>query len=142
MIFLLVINPIINYGGGIIQIRVILLTIFGLILLLLGFIGIFLPVLPTTPFVLAGIGCLSGTPKLRAQVLKIRVFREYFENYKSRQGLSRKTVISSLTYLWSMLIISMFIAGKLWLVILETVIGICVTLHILAISKPKGDYNP
>jgi len=123
------------------RIRVILSTTFGLIFLLLGFIGIFLPILPTTPFVLAGVGCLSGTPKLRAQVLKIPIFREYFENYKSGDGLSRKTVISSLTYLWSMLVISMILVSKLWIILLETVIGACVTLHILHVSKPRGEHN-
>lgn len=123
------------------RIRVILFTAFGLIFLLLGFIGIFLPILPTTPFVLAGVGCLSGTPKLRAHVLKIAVFREYFENYKSGNGLSRKTVISSLTYLWSMLIISMILIRKPWLILLEIVVGVCVTMHILHVSKPRGGHN-
>ena len=86
------------------NIRTILLTGAGLLLLALGAIGVFLPVLPTTPFVLAGVGCLSGTPKLRAKVLQISFFREYFENYQNRNGLSTKIVIKSLVYLWGMLI--------------------------------------
>ncbi|MEL7624285.1 MAG: YbaN family protein [Clostridiales bacterium] len=119
------------------HIRVIFLTAAGLLLLALGFIGVFLPVWPTTPFVLAGAACLTGTPKLRAKVLRISFFREYIENYESRQGLSRKTVIKSLTFLWVMLILSMIKISRLPLTCLLTLIGICVTAHILWIAKPK-----
>ncbi len=119
------------------RIRVIFLTAAGLLLFALGFIGIFLPVWPTTPFVLAGAACLTGTPKLRARILRISFFREYIENYESRQGLSRKTVIKSLTFLWAMLIFSMVRMNRLPLTLLLTLIGICVTAHILWIARPK-----
>lgn len=119
------------------NIRTILLTGAGLLLLALGAIGVFLPVLPTTPFVLAGVGCLSGTPKLRAKVLQISFFREYFENYQNRNGLSTRIVIKSLVYLWGMLLISMVLSGKIWVICLLPVIGICVTWHILYMAKPR-----
>ncbi len=119
-------------------IRVILLTAAGLFLLALGFIGIFLPVWPTTPFVLAGAACLTGTPKLREKVLRISFFREYIENYQSRRGLSRKTVAKSLIFLWGMLILSMFKISRLPLTFLLMLVGLGVTLHILWIAKAKG----
>ncbi len=119
------------------NIRTILLTGAGLLLLALGAIGVFLPLLPTTPFVLAGVGCLSGTPKLRAKVLQIAIFREYYESYQNRNGLSSGTVVKSLVYLWGMLIISIFLSGKLWVICLLPVIGICVTCHILHMAKPR-----
>lgn len=119
------------------RIRTILLTGAGISLLALGTIGVFIPVLPTTPFVLAGVGCLSGTPKLRAQILRIQFFREYFENYQSGKGLPKKTVVKSLIILWGGLLISSFWVGKLWLAGMLAVIGTLVTRHILTIAKPK-----
>lgn len=119
--------------------RVIILTILGLLFLALGLIGVFLPILPTTPFVLLGAGCLTGTPKLRAHILRIPIFRDYINNYQSGNGLPKKTVIRSLISLWGMLILSMFLVGRLWLVFLLIIVGVCVTLHILWIAKPKGE---
>lgn len=119
------------------HIRVVLLTCIGLLFLGLGLVGAFLPILPTTPFVLAGAACLTGTPKLRAKILRISFFRSYIENYQKRQGLPRKVVVRSLVYLWGMLVLSMVLVGKPWVVVLEVTVGICVTLHILHMAKPK-----
>jgi uncharacterized membrane protein YbaN (DUF454 family) len=121
------------------RIRTILLTALGLLFLALGLIGVFLPILPTTPFVLLGAACLTGTPKLRERILRITFFREYLENYQKGNGLPRRTVIKSLIFLWGMLLISMFLVAQLWLTLLLIVVGICVTIHILWIAKPKGD---
>lgn len=118
-------------------VRVILLTVAGLLLLILGIIGIFLPIWPTTPFVLAGVGCLSGTPRLQAYIKQIPFFHEHIENYQNRCGLTRKTVTVSLVFLWGMLILSMFLVGKPWLIALEIIIGLCVTSHIFWIARPK-----
>ncbi len=121
------------------HIRTILLTALGFLFLALGLIGVFLPILPTTPFVLLGAACLTGTPKLRKRILRITFFREYLENYQKGNGLPRSTVIKSLVFLWGMLLVSMFLIGRLWLTLLLIVVGICVTIHILWIAKPKGD---
>lgn len=117
------------------RIKIILLTGFGFLFLGLGAIGVLLPVWPTTPFVLLSAGCFSCTPRLKAQIMKIRFFREYIENYAGKTGLSRKTVIISLSYLWGMLLLSMAIVQKTWITILLTSIGAAVTLHILWIAR-------
>lgn len=119
------------------HIHTLLLSGFGIIFLLLGAIGAFIPVFPTTPFVLLGIACLGGTPKLRNQVLKIKLFREYFENFQNRKGLSKQTVTTSLVWLWGMMFLSIFITKKLWLALLLIAIGLCVTVHILHMARPK-----
>lgn len=119
------------------RIQTIFMTIAGLFLLLLGAIGVFLPVWPTTPFVLAGAACLTGTPKLRGVILRVPLFREHIENYKNRTGLPRAIVVRSLLYLWGMLLLSMFFVRRPWVIALEALVGVCVTLHILWIAKPK-----
>jgi uncharacterized membrane protein YbaN (DUF454 family) len=114
-----------------------LLIILGFVFLLLGGIGIFVPILPTTPFVLLAAGCFTSSKKLSNWLENSKLFGEYIVNYRERKGLSKKTVIKSLSFLWIMLAISVVHIGSLWAVILMPCIGIAVTVHILCIAKPK-----
>lgn len=120
------------------NLKSILLTGAGLLLLALGAVGLFLPVLPTTPFVLASATCLTCNPALRGRVLKIPFFKEYIDNHYSRNGLPRKTVIRSLLFLWSALAISALWVGSAWMAVLLAAIGAAVTAHILHIARPRS----
>jgi uncharacterized membrane protein YbaN (DUF454 family) len=113
----------------------------GVALLLLGLIGLFLPVWPTTPFVLAAFGCLASAPRLRALILRVPFFREYIENYRARRGLKRGTVAASLVFLWGMLSLSVYLTRRFWLALLLTGIGVAVTVHILMVAGPKEDHG-
>lgn len=119
------------------RVKIMLLVGFGFLFLGLGAIGLVIPVWPTTPFVLISAACFSRTPRLRAQIMRISFFREHIENYERRTGLSRKTIITSLGYLWVMLLLSMLLIQTLWISLLLIVIGIAVTTHILWMGKPK-----
>ncbi len=112
-----------------------LLTGAGILLLAFGAVGLFLPIWPTTPFVLLSAACLSGSPALRAKIMRIGFFQEHFENYKSRRGLSKKTVVISLGYLWGMLALSMAFASNAWLLLCG--VGAVVTIHILCMARRK-----
>lgn len=119
------------------QLKIILFTGLGFLFLGLGFIGVFLPVWPTTPFVLLSAACFSYMPSMRARIMKIPFFKEYIDNYKLKTGLSRKTVIISLSYLWGMLLISILLMKTLWISLLLLLIGLAVTIHILWVSRIK-----
>lgn len=119
------------------KIKSILLTIAGLLLLVLGAVGLVIPVWPTTPFVIASVGCLSSTPRLRGKIVKIPFFREHIENYRSRKGLDRKTLAISLIFLWGMLLLSMALVHKTVITVILSVVGISVTIHILCVARPK-----
>jgi uncharacterized membrane protein YbaN (DUF454 family) len=109
----------------------------GFVFLLIGAIGIFFPILPTTPFVLVAAGCFTSSKRLSEWLNKSKLFGEYITNYRERNGLSNRTVIRSLAFLWIMLMISAIVIHSLWAVILMPCIGIAVTTHILFIAKPK-----
>lgn len=112
--------------------------ILGFVALSLAAVGLFFPVLPTTPFVLLAVGCFSTTPKLRAKVLKIRFVREYYDSYTAGEKLRQKTVATSLVFLWLMLGISMLLTNTLWVVLLLSAVGIAVTTHILWIAGGRA----
>ena len=109
----------------------------GFVFLTLGAIGIFLPVLPTTPFVLLASACFASSKRLTEWLKKSKLFGEYIINYQDRNGLKKSTVIKSLSFLWVMLLLSMYLIGETWAVLLLSFIGSAVTIHILVIAKPK-----
>jgi uncharacterized membrane protein YbaN (DUF454 family) len=105
----------------------------GLFLVLAG-IGLFLPVWPTTPFVLVAAACFSVYPPLYQRILRIRFFREYFDAWSRGKRISRNTRAKSLIWLWAALVLSMVLVNKPWLYILLACVGVIVTWHLLTID--------
>lgn len=87
----------------------------GTICLVLGAIGIVLPILPTTPFLLAAAACYyKGSPRMHKWLLNNRWFGEYIRNYKEGRGLPLKTKITALAMLWLTIgISSVFLLNRL-----------------------------
>lgn len=115
----------------------ILLSICGFLLLGIAFVGCFVPILPTTPFILLSTACFTGNPKVRSWILKNKFFSEHLTNYKERTGLKKSTVILSLSFLWAMLFLSMLAMKTFWGTFLLCFVGIAVTIHIVMIAQPK-----
>jgi hypothetical protein len=93
----------------------------GTISLVLGIIGIFIPVLPTTPFVLLSAGLfLRSSPALYSKVMKGRITSRYMT-----RETGRRAGISALIIMWSMILLTLFFAANTpWLKILLIVVGI------------------
>jgi uncharacterized membrane protein YbaN (DUF454 family) len=73
----------------------------GTICVVLGAIGIVLPILPTTPFLLAAAACYyKSSPRMHRWLLNNKWFGEYIRNYTEGKGLTKKTKITALTVLW------------------------------------------
>lgn len=61
-----------------------------------------MPVLPTTPFVLVAAACFTtSSPALYKRLLNSPSFGEFIRNYREKTGISKKTRIIALTFLWS-----------------------------------------
>ena len=73
----------------------------GTICVVLGAIGIVLPILPTTPFLLAAAACYyKSSPRMHRWLLNNKWFGEYIRNYTEGKGLTKKTKITALIVLW------------------------------------------
>jgi len=73
----------------------------GTISLGIGFVGLFLPVLPTTPFVLLSLYLFGkGHPKKVEEVLNHPRFKPYIIDYISKEGIPLKAKIKALSILW------------------------------------------
>jgi uncharacterized protein len=88
-----------------------LFLVVGTVSLLLGAVGIFLPILPTTPFLLLSAACyLRSSNRMHKWLLNNRWFGDYIRNYQEGRGIPFKTKIITLVFLWTTIIYSAFIA--------------------------------
>ena len=109
----------------------------GTICLILGIIGIFFPILPTTPFLLLTAGCYArSSEKAYNWLLNNRLFGQYIRNYKEGKGMPLKIKIFTISMLWITIIISIVIMSLIWVKVLLLIIAIAVTTHIVLI-RPK-----
>jgi uncharacterized membrane protein YbaN (DUF454 family) len=78
----------------------ILLVIAGTISVGLGILGIFLPLLPTTPFLLLAAACYArSSRKLYNWLLNNKYFGIYIRNYREGKGIPLKVKITAILLL-------------------------------------------
>ena len=86
-----------------------LLIIVGIISLILGVIGIFLPVLPTVPLLLLTSFCfLKSSEKLNEKFMKTKLYEKYVKKFKEQGGMTLKAKLT-LVIPVSLLLLFMFI---------------------------------
>ncbi len=104
-----------------------------------GIIGIFLPLLPTTPLLLLAAACYAkGSKRMHDWLLNNRWFGKYIKAYKEKKRIPVKTKAVSITFLWATLGYSiLFVVSILIIRLLLLAIGVGVTLHILMIGRTK-----
>ncbi|MCK9628146.1 MAG: YbaN family protein [Bacteroidales bacterium] len=105
-----------------------------------GTIGIFLPVLPTTPFLLlAGYFYMNSSPGRFYWLVRNPYLGPYIRDYYSKRGMPLRQKAKTITMLWFTLILSIiFIASSLWLKLILMSVGVGVTIHI-AMKKTRPD---
>ncbi|NLG81834.1 MAG: DUF454 domain-containing protein [Bacilli bacterium] len=111
----------------------IFMMIIGFIALGLGVIGIFLPLIPTTPLVLlASFLFLKSSKKLHTWLLNNKYLGPYIKNYLDKKGIPLKTKIFVLITLWLSILFSVFIVlDKLYLRLLLLTVASIVTFVIM-----------
>jgi uncharacterized membrane protein YbaN (DUF454 family) len=114
------------------KLKKIFLITCGSIFLILGICGIFLPLLPTTPFLLLTTACYArSSEKLLEKLLNNRLAGKYITEYQKNKGIRKSIKIYVLSLLWSTIILSIvFFADALWLKILLGCVAVGVTIHI------------
>jgi len=111
----------------------------GYVCLVLGIIGAFFPIMPTTPFVLLAGACFaSANPKMYERLKQAPLVGPFISHYSLNTGVSLRTKIGSIAFLWAGLIASMLIVSKLWVIVVLCLTGITVSAHIALLkAKPK-----
>jgi uncharacterized membrane protein YbaN (DUF454 family) len=117
----------------------IFLTIFGLISLGLAVLGVFLPVLPTTPLLLlAAFLFLKGNRKLYDWLMNHPRLGVYIRNFTEHKSIPLRVKVISISTLWlTLLYCAIFVADHWVLRALFISIAVCVTVHILSYNTLK-----
>jgi len=117
----------------------ILLTTLGIFFVGIGVLGIFLPVLPTTPFLLLAAVCFArSSQRFYDWLLNNRWFGNYIRNYREGKGLPLKQKVIIIILLWVVIGFSAtFAVHALWVKIVLILIAIGVSIHILSLRTLK-----
>lgn len=110
----------------------IILLIIGVITMSLGFVGIFLPVFPTTPFLLVALACfVNSSTKMHRFILENKYLGPYVKDYTSGNGIPMKAKWRAVSLIWITIGFSaIFVLDKWSLRILILSIATLVSIYI------------
>jgi uncharacterized membrane protein YbaN (DUF454 family) len=110
-----------------------ILTVLGLISLGFAILGVFLPVLPTTPLLLlAAFFFLRGNRRLYDWLMNHPRFGPYISNFLKYKAIPLRVKIIAVTTLWlTLLYCAIFVAGHWAFRLFFILIAAAVTAHIL-----------
>lgn len=109
---------------------------------ILGVIGIVLPLLPTTPFMLLAAACFANSsPRFHDWLLNHKYFGPIINNFKTGKGIPKKVRNNTIVLIWVMMGISMLVIGKLWSTLLLVTIGVSVSIYLLRLPTFDDPLN-
>ncbi len=114
----------------------------------LGILGMFLPVLPTTPFILLAAACfMRSSERLYAWLVEHPRFGAHIRDYLDGKGLMRRTKVVALVTLWLSVGVSVWLFVPL--VVADAFIvamAVAVTIYLLRLptceTQQGGDTAP
>lgn len=108
----------------------IFLIILGTICISLGILGIFIPGLPTTPFLLLAASLyVRSSDKLYNKLINHKILGKYIYNYRKNKGITKKTKIYSIILMWVMISCSVIFFIKIFYVkIIVLTVGLIGTI--------------
>jgi uncharacterized membrane protein YbaN (DUF454 family) len=117
------------------------LLLAGTAFLVLGIVGILLPILPTTPFLLVSAACYArGSKRLYNWLLNNRLVGTYIRNYREGKGIRLRAKILALVLLWATITYSsFFVTHNVALRVTLLVIASAATIYILRIKTLRED---
>lgn len=121
--------------------RKVALVTAGLLAVGLALIGIFVPVLPTTPFLLLAAACfVRNSDRLYDWLIHHKWFGEYIRHYREHRAVTLQAKIVALTLLWGVIgYTATAVVSAWWLRGLLAAIAVGVTLHLIHIKTLTPD---
>jgi uncharacterized protein len=116
----------------------------GTLLVILGAVGVFVPVLPTTPFLLLAAAFYArSSRRLYHWLLSNRLFGEYVRKYREGRGLPLRLKILTILTLWLTIgSTALFAVSSLWGRLILFLIAAGVTLHLIMIKTSTQAPSP
>lgn len=115
------------------------LTSAGFICVALAVIGLFVPLLPTTDFLLLSALCFGrSSPAAYRWLTTNRVFGRYLRNYREHRGATLGTKIWSMVALWAGLATTYYLVGNQWIGLILLAVGLGVSIHLLKLRTLRS----
>lgn len=115
------------------------LNVIGIIAVVLAILGVFLPLLPTTPFLLLASACFArSSDRMHHWLLNNKLFGTALRDFEQGKGMPLKAKVTALVLLWPSLGYSVFKSSSLILICLLLAVGIGVTTYLLAFVPTKA----
>ena len=127
------------------DVRKAILIFLGTVCVALGVLGIFLPLMPTTVFLLLAAYCYShSSERFHNWLMNNRWLGKYIKNYKSGQGITVRQKVTTIVILWASIGFSIwFVAAAFWLTLLLAAVAVGVTLHLVMLKtyRPEAEFD-
>ncbi len=104
----------------------------GSLLVGVGVLGIFLPLLPSTVFFLLALGCYGkSSPSAYRWMTTNRLFGRHLREYREEKGATLQTKVVSIATLWIGIGASEYFIDNLWIRLGLVAIALGVTTHLV-----------
>jgi uncharacterized membrane protein YbaN (DUF454 family) len=118
-----------------------LLLVCGTLCVALATLGIFLPVLPTTPFLLLAAACYAkSSERFYNWLLTNRWFGRYIQNYRQGRGIPLRHKVITIVLLWLTIgYTAWFLVSPWWGKLILLGIATGVTIHLARIKTLRAE---
>lgn len=111
----------------------------GTVLVGIGILGIFLPLLPTTVFFLMAAWCYAhSSPSLYHWLHHNRLFGKYIKDYREGRGITVRSKVMSIVVLWVGILYSAWSVEGLALRLVLGAVAVGVTVHLVVIPTNRS----
>jgi uncharacterized membrane protein YbaN (DUF454 family) len=116
-----------------------LFTVIGTLSLCLGILGVFVPLLPTTPLLLLAAACYArGSDRLHGWLINHRWFGAYIRDYRAGNGIPLRAKVTAIPLIWATIgMTASYAVSQVWLRILLVTIAAGITVYLLSIPTLK-----
>lgn len=119
--------------------RLVYLTI-GFISLGLGIIGIPLPILPTTPFLLLAMACFAKSSKrFEKWLYQTKLYQTYVADYRETKSIAKERKKWILLQIYILMGISIYLAPIIWVKLALGALTIFITYYLLKVIPNKSE---
>jgi hypothetical protein len=117
-----------------------ILILVGHVCVLVGLIGAFVPLLPTTPFLLLAAACyLRSSERYYRWLAENRLFGPVIRDYERKRAVSVRTKVIALTLLWASLLYSIHRTDKRAVEWVIVSMGLLLSVMILRLRTLRED---
>ena len=112
----------------------------------LGVLGMILPLMPTTVFLLLAGACYAkSSPRFYTWLHTNKYFGKHLKNYQEKKGISLSVKVYSTSVLWISILFSIYTlrntSSFIYISILLIIIASAITIHLFTIKTHKAEEN-